>query len=90
MRPSSTERSRVFWREREGALELGARFGDPAELLQQVAAHGREQVVVAQGRLAREAVDESAAPAPARRPSPTATARLSSTTGDGAIWASPS
>src|SRR5829696_2476156 len=29
--------------EGEGALELGARVGEPAELLQQVAAHGREE-----------------------------------------------
>src|SRR5215207_5881213 len=45
-------------REREGALELGARVGEPAQLLQQVAAHGREEVIAVQGRLLGEVVDE--------------------------------
>ncbi len=57
-RSSSTARSRAFCGERGGALELRARLVVAAELREQVAAHGRQQVVAAQRRLASERVDQ--------------------------------
>ena len=71
-------------RERGRALELRARLVEAAELREKVAAHARQQVV----RLAATAPTSARRPAPARpagrTPSQTATARFSSTTGDGA------
>jgi hypothetical protein len=59
-------------RERCRALELQAGFLEAAELCEQVAAHAWQEVVGIERRLAI----------------PSATARFSSTTGDGATWAS--
>src|SRR2546423_6017029 len=44
--------------ERCGTLELEAGLGGPAELSQEVPAHGREQVVGAERRLSGEVVDQ--------------------------------
>ena len=67
--------------------ELGLRLGRAPELHQQVAAHARQQVVSAQRRLGRHLVDQSQ-PGLGPNAIPTATARLSSTIGDGMTSAS--
>ena len=54
--------------QRRGALELGARLVGAAELGQQVRAHARQQVVVAQRRLVEQLVDVRAGRPPARTP----------------------
>ena len=68
--------------ERRGPLELGARLLEAAELREQIAAHARQQVVAAQRRLVDEP-STSSSPAAGPNAMPTATARFSSTTGDG-------
>ena len=71
-------------RHRRGALELGARLVGAAELGEQVAAHARQQVVAGAAPARRAARRRSRGRPRARTAMPTATARLSSTTGDGA------
>ena len=56
-------------RERRGALELGARLVDAAELGEQVAAHARQQVVALERRLRRSARRRARARPPGRTPS---------------------
>ena len=70
-------------RERRRALELRARLVEAPELGEQVAAHAGQQVVARERRLSRPARRRAPAPPRARTPSQTATARLSSTTGEG-------
>ena len=69
--------------ERGGTLELGSCLHEAAELGQQVAAHARQQVVVAQRGLRRAIVVHDASPAAGPSAIDTATARFSSTIGDG-------
>ena len=71
------------------AQELGPRLGVAPEALEQVAADGRQQVVVAQRGLSASA-STSSSPASGPKAIATATARLSSTTGEPVSAASPS
>ena len=75
--------------ERRGAFEFFTGFVGAAELDKQIAAHAREQVIVAQRRLRCERVDELE-PGLWSQAIATATARFSSTTGDGVRRASSS
>src|SRR6478735_9895041 len=45
-------------RQRGGAFELRARFGEPTQLVQKVAAHARQQMIRAQRRLPQQAIDD--------------------------------
>ena len=76
--------------QRRGALELGARLVDAAELGEQVAADAGQQVVVVQRGLVDAARRRARAPACRPERHAEATARLSSTTGDGVSCASAS
>ena len=75
-------------RQRRGALELGARLVGAAEPGEQVAAHRRQQVVAGERRLVAQGIDDREAGLRVPAAMPTATARFSSTTGDGATSAS--
>ena len=77
-------------RQRCRALELGARLGQAAELREQVAAHGGQQVI--RLRAPRSATSASTIASASAGPNAieTATARFSCTTGDGASAASAS
>ena len=75
-------------RQRRGALELGPRLRVAAQPRQQVAAHGRAAGDSPPGPARRRARRRARAPLPGPNAMPTATARLSSTTGDGASCAS--
>ena len=69
--------------ERGGAFELGARFVEAAQLGEQVAAHAGQQVVARQRGIVLRARRRAQSPAAGPNAIASATARLSSTTGDG-------
>ncbi len=75
--------------ERRRPLELRARLVEAAELGEEVAAHARQEVVACERGLRRSA-STSSSPAAGPNAIATATARFSSTTGDGVSWASAS
>ncbi len=74
--------------QRSSALEFHPRLGRAIELDQQVAAHGRQQVVVRQRGLVDAGCRPGASPAAGPNAIDTATARFSSTTGEGVSCAS--
>ena len=74
--------------QRGGALELGTGLVAAAQLREQIAAHARQPVVRSSAGSSQRVDDRQPGPGP--NAMPTATARLSSTTGDGATWASAS
>ena len=70
-----------------GALEFGAGLVQSAQLGQQVAADAGQEVVGLERRLLRSSASTTSRPAAGPKAMETATARFSSTTGEGVSWA---